>query len=44
MADEYSKPPYKRDVGIPAEYDWSTLKAKRGAERVARGNISPRVL
>ncbi|MEK0326070.1 MAG: type I restriction-modification system subunit M N-terminal domain-containing protein [Nitrosopumilus sp.] len=26
MADEYSKPPYNRDVGIPAEYNWQTLK------------------
>jgi type I restriction enzyme M protein len=32
MADEYAKPPYKRDVGIPAKYTWATLKAKRGAE------------
>lgn len=32
MADEYSKPPYKRDVGIPREYDWQSLKSKRGAE------------
>jgi type I restriction enzyme M protein len=32
MADEYAKPPYKRDVGIPAKYTWQTLKAKRGAE------------
>jgi type I restriction enzyme M protein len=32
MADEYAKPPYNRDVGIPAEYSWSALKAKRGAE------------
>src|ERR1017187_6084523 len=32
MADEYSRPPYKRDVGIPAKYTWATLKAKRGAE------------
>src|SRR5229473_1584829 len=32
MADEYSKPPYKRDVGIPAKYTWPILKAKRGAE------------
>ena len=22
MADEYGKPPYDRDVGIPAEYGW----------------------
>ncbi|MYG40204.1 MAG: SAM-dependent DNA methyltransferase [Nitrospira sp. SB0677_bin_15] len=32
MANEYGKPPYNRDVGIPAEYDWQTLKAKKGAE------------
>ena len=32
MADEYSRPPYKRNVGIPAKYTWATLKAKRGAE------------
>ena len=32
MADEYSKPPYKRDVGIPAAYNWQKLKAKKGAE------------
>ncbi len=32
MADEYAKPPYTRDVGIPAEYNWQGLKTKRGAE------------
>ena len=32
MADEYSKPPYNRNVGIPAEYNWQSLKSKRGAE------------
>src|ERR1022692_1682252 len=32
MADEYSKPPYKREVGIPAKYNWQSLKSKRGAE------------
>ena len=32
MADEYAGPPYNRDVGIPPEYRWPTLKAKRGAE------------
>ena len=32
MADEYSQPPYNRTVGIPAEFDWQSLKAKRGAE------------
>ena len=34
MADEYAKPPYNRDVGIPAEYNWQTLKARRGSERL----------
>ena len=32
MADEYSQPPYSRTVGIPLEYNWQSLKAKRGAE------------
>jgi len=32
MADEYSKPPYNRDVGIPKKYNWQALKTKRGAE------------
>lgn len=32
MADEYSKPPYSRDVGIPKEFDWQSIKSKRGAE------------
>jgi type I restriction enzyme M protein len=32
MADEYSKPPYKRDVGIPKKYNWQTLTHKKGAE------------
>jgi type I restriction enzyme M protein len=32
MADEYAKPPYKRDVGIPEKYTWPILKARRGAE------------
>jgi len=32
MADEYSRPPYSRNVGIPDEYNWPTLKTKRGAE------------
>jgi type I restriction enzyme M protein len=31
MADEYSQPPYNRDVGIPEEYNWQSLKSKRGA-------------
>ena len=32
MADEYSRPPYNRDVGIPPEYNWKSLKSKKGAE------------
>ena len=32
MADEYSKPPYNRSVGIPEEYTWPSLRAKRGAQ------------
>src|SRR5882762_10369588 len=32
MADEYARAPYNRNVGIPAKYNWQSLKAKRGAE------------
>ena len=32
MADEYGQPPYKRDVGVPAQYNWQSLKTRRGAE------------
>lgn len=32
MADEYARPPYSRNVGIPAGYDWESLRQKRGAE------------
>jgi type I restriction enzyme M protein len=32
MAEEYSKPPYNRKVGIPEGYGWSDLKVERGAE------------
>lgn len=32
MADEYAKPPYSRDVGIPEGYGWNSLTARRGAE------------
>ena len=31
MADEYSRPPYSRDIGIPDEYNWQNLKSKKGA-------------
>ena len=32
MADEYAKPPYNRDVGIPGGLDWTSLANRRGAE------------
>ncbi|GGO34436.1 SAM-dependent DNA methyltransferase [Gemmobacter aquaticus] len=32
MADEYAKPPYLRDVGIPAGFTWADLRALKGAE------------
>ena len=31
MAEEYSQPPYNRDVGIPTDYNWQSLKTKKGA-------------
>ena len=32
MADEYVRPPYNRDVGIPEGYGWTSLTTRRGAE------------
>lgn len=32
MADEFSRPPYNRKTGIPKEYNWESIKDKRGAE------------
>lgn len=32
MADEYSKPPYDRDVGVPDEFNWQSLVKRKGAE------------
>lgn len=32
MSDEYSKPPYNRDTGIPKEYGWSDMNTLKGAE------------
>ncbi len=32
MADEFSKPPYNKDIKIPREYNWGSLRSKRGAE------------
>ena len=32
MSDEYSKPPYKKDAGIPDGYTWSDMNMLKGAE------------
>jgi len=32
MADEYAKPPYDRDIGIPEGFDWTSLTTRRGAD------------
>ena len=32
MADEYSNPPYNRDLKIPERYNWQTLIDKKGVE------------
>jgi type I restriction enzyme M protein len=32
MADEYGRPPYSRDIGIPAGFDWTSLTIRRGAD------------
>ena len=32
MADEFSKPPYNRDLKIPKKYNWQSLNDKKGAE------------
>ncbi|NRB10999.1 MAG: SAM-dependent DNA methyltransferase [Rickettsiaceae bacterium] len=32
MADEYSKPPHKRNIGIPKEYSWQNLLLKSGSD------------
>lgn len=32
MSDEYSKPPYKRETGIPAAYTWTHMNTLKGAE------------
>ena len=38
MADEYAKPPYNRDVGIPAEFNWQSFEIEErcGARRPLR--------
>lgn len=32
MADEYSKPPYNRNTGVPAAYNWESLLSRQGQE------------
>lgn len=32
MSDEYSKPPYKRQTGIPAGYSWNDISILKGVE------------
>lgn len=32
MSDEYSKPPYRKDTGIPDGYTWSDMNTLKGAE------------
>ena len=32
MSDEYSKPPYKKNTGIPEGYTWSDMNTLKGAE------------
>lgn len=32
MSDEYSRPPYKKDTGIPQGYTWSDMNTLKGAE------------
>lgn len=38
MADEFAKPPYNREIGVPEGYDWEGLKGKKGAELEAHYN------
>ena len=44
MADEYARPPYDRDVGIPEDYDWTSLTTRRGAELEANYVVLLRTL
>lgn len=32
LADEFSKPPYNRQLPIPSKYSWETLTEKRGSD------------
>lgn len=44
MADEFSKPPYNRELPIPESYRWESLKSKRGAELETHYNLLLREL
>jgi type I restriction enzyme M protein len=44
MADEYARPPYNRIIDIPPEYNWESLKAKRGSELESHYSIMLREL
>jgi type I restriction enzyme M protein len=44
MADEYSKPPYNREIGIPQQYNWESLTSKKGGELEAHYNTLLREL
>lgn len=44
MANEFSKPPYFREINIPEGYDWNDLKKKRGAELEVHYNRTLREL
>ena len=32
MADEYAKPPYSRNMGVPARFGWPVMRPLKGAE------------
>ena len=36
MADEYSRPPYNREMGIPKEYSWLEISRLKGADLETR--------
>lgn len=36
MSDEFSKPPYNRETGIPVGYQWPDMRALKGAELEAQ--------
>lgn len=44
MADEFSKPPYNREINIPKGYDWESLRGKSGDELGTHYNKTLEVL